>query len=220
MKKPILIPWGDVPNEVYQTTAAMLTALRAKDPFTFEHCLRVGRSARQFAQFIGLNEYQQFVSQFSGFLHDVGKVAVSNEILHKPSRLNEQEIEIIKTHPVKSAEMVETFSHIPFFEQVLPGVTYHHERFDGLGYPVGLAGEAIPLTARLVLIVDTFDAMTQSRPYRKGLPTDAFLAELKKFAGTQFDARLAKIFIESFSSWDQTLVETDLQLAEEFKKAA
>ena len=188
--------WNDIPEWALDTARQLLDEVKAKDEFTFEHCCRVGRGSRQLAKALGLSEFEQAIVEYSGLFHDIGKVRVPTEILTKPGRLDAKEIEVIKEHPSYSADMIMHLQHVPFFRFMLPGIKYHHERIDGTGYPYGLRGEAIPLFARMICVVDSYDAMTNARPYRKGLPEERAIAELKQFSGTQFDTQLVEEFLK------------------------
>lgn len=189
--------WDDIPNWALEVSNSILQAVKEKDTHTFFHCCRVGRGSRKLAKAMGLNEFEQAVMEFSGLFHDIGKAGIPSEILLKPGRLNNDEVEIMKAHPVKSAQIIEPFTHTAFFRFLMPGIRYHHEKIDGTGYPFGLAGERIPLSARLVAVVDTFDAMTNARTYRKPIPVNKVIQELKDFSGTQFDTHMVKIFLEA-----------------------
>jgi len=128
---------------------------------------------------------------------------------------------VIRVHPIKSAEILQPLSLIPFFNDILPGVRHHHERLDGKGYPDRLTGDAIPVTARVILIADTFDAMTTTRPYRRGLTNEIAYRELKQFAGRQFDEQLVKTFCESHKGWGKYEEEiTEEFVTLNFKRAA
>ena len=202
LKKPNLtLVWGDIPDWAYSSVAAVLETLKQSDPATFEHCLRVGEFSRLLAKSAGLTEYQQKISEFAGILHDVGKVGVGRDIVHKPGKLTESEYEIMKQHSIYSEEIIQPLATHEFFRQVLPAVRGHHERVDGLGYPDKLHGEDVPLISRMILIVDTYDAMGQDRSYRKGLPVEVIYKELEKFAGTQFDKALVTTFMDCHESW-------------------
>lgn len=198
-----LLSSGDIPEWAYSAVESILTSLKVVDPETYAHCVRVGEHSRKLAKFAGLNEYQQKVAQFSGLLHDVGKMGVDLAITHKPGKLEASEYELMKAHPCLSEEIVRPLAHHEFFQQILPAVRGHHERLDGQGYPDQLHGEDVPLVSRVILIVDTLDAMGQDRAYRKGLPIDVIYRELQKFAGTQFDKSLVKTFLESHVHWDK-----------------
>ncbi|MBX7232612.1 MAG: HD-GYP domain-containing protein [Bdellovibrionales bacterium] len=188
--------WDDIPDWSKQVANSLLVSVKEKDLHTFQHCCRVGRRARQLGKALGLNEFEQAVLEYSGLFHDVGKVGIPDQILLKPGRLDTSEIEVMKSHPLKSVSIIEPLSHNAFFRFIMPGIRYHHERMDGLGYPHGLSGENIPLNARIITVVDTFDAMTNARSYRKAIPLEKVELELKNFSGTQFDAQLVKTFLE------------------------
>jgi len=215
-----LLSSGDIPEWAFSAVESILTTLKVADPSTYEHCLRVGEHCRKLAKFAGLNEYQTRVAQFSGLLHDVGKMGIDLAITHKPGKLDVGEYEVMKSHSVLSEEIIEPLSHHEFFQQILPAVRGHHERLDGKGYPDQLHGESIPLVSRVILIVDTLDAMGQNRSYRQGLPIEAIYAELRKFAGTQFDQALVKIFLEAHPHWHNEKTDNETLHRVASKKAA
>jgi putative nucleotidyltransferase with HDIG domain len=194
--------WDDIPNWALDEAKKLLDQVRQVDEHTFKHCCRVGRGSRRLAKAMGLNEFEQAVLEFSGLFHDIGKAKIPVEILTKPARLDRAEIEVMKSHPVLSAEMIAPYEHEAFFRFLLPGIRYHHEKVDGTGYPYGLKGDEIPLFARLVTIVDTFDAMTQQRVYRKALSRDKAISELLDFSGRQFDPQLVRIFVDLLPHWE------------------
>ncbi|MCE3010359.1 MAG: HD domain-containing protein [Proteobacteria bacterium] len=210
---------SDIPRWAYSSVASILEALKKTDPETYRHCLRVGQYSRLLAKSAGFDEYQQKISEFAGMLHDVGKMGVSQHIIQKPGKLTPEEYHQMMEHPLYSAELLKPLDQHEFFKTVLPAVKHHHERFDGEGYPDKLADESIPVHSRIILLVDTLDAMGQDRAYRKGLPTEVIYKEIRKFAGTQFDPQLAQIFLESHRFWGQQKI--DPQTHEEIiKKAA
>lgn len=182
-------------------TRALLQALRERDPYTYGHCRRVGRYARLLAKAAGLNEFEQRVVEFSAMFHDIGKIGIPDYILLKEGRLNQEEERLMREHPLKSVEIIQPLANVPFFNATLPGIRYHHERIDGAGYPDGISGDEIPLNARIILISDTFDAMTTTRSYRKGLPIEHAYKELKQFSGRQFDPHLVQIFLAAHQTW-------------------
>ena len=186
-----------LPSWATELANSILLAVKSKDPFTFYHCCRVGRQARRLAKSMGLTKHEQNVLEYSGLFHDIGKIGIPDSILLKPDRLVQDELKIMKSHPIKSAEMIESLIHIPFFRFVLPGIRCHHERFDGSGYPFGLVAERIPLPARIIAVVDTVDAMTNSRPYRKALSLEHTLQELKDCSGSQFDPNIVNAYLDS-----------------------
>jgi putative nucleotidyltransferase with HDIG domain len=172
----------------------ILHALDAKDSYTFGHSMRVAYFSLSLGREIGLSEEELYDLELAALFHDIGKIAVPDSVLLKPSRLTEDEFLKMKSHPSKSAEILEGFTH---FDEVAKFAKHHHERWDGRGYPDGLKGEDIPLFSRIILIADTFDAMTSSRPYRKGLDYEIAYAELEEFSGSQFDPELAPAFIRA-----------------------
>jgi HD-GYP domain-containing protein (c-di-GMP phosphodiesterase class II) len=216
------LAWDDIPDWSSTVADALLQTVKMKDPFTFYHCCRVGRAARRLAQAAGLNEYDQHRLEFSGLFHDVGKVGIPDNILLKPGSLTSQEFETMKSHALKSAEIIEPLNHIAFFKSLLPGIRSHHERIDGRGYPYNLEGDKIPLTARIITIVDTVDAMMHTRPYRKGLSFDIVKQELQEFSGSQFDAQLVKIYLDAIRFWkaDQEADKEEMVIGQILKKSA
>ncbi|MBY0554211.1 HD domain-containing protein [bacterium] len=193
--------WGDIPDWSYDSVKSLLEALKAVEPSTYHHCLRVGEYSRKLAVAMGLNEFETKVAEFSGLLHDIGKIGIDRGVLLKPGKLDPHELDIIRSHSVISEEIIKPFAAHPFFKQILPAVRGHHERLDGEGYPDKLMGEEIPLMSRIILVVDTYDAMSEDRIYRKGLPDDIIYAELKRCSGSQFDPQLVKIFLQVHESW-------------------
>jgi putative nucleotidyltransferase with HDIG domain len=166
------------------TLAALSDALEHKDAYTAEHAREVERLAGRVGARLGLPEPELRTVRYAALLHDVGKIGIPGEILSKPGKLTEEEFEQIKQHTVIGARMLEP---IPFFEQVHPLVRSAHERWDGRGYPDGLAASEIPLGARIICACDAFHAMTSDRPYRDAMPAVEAIAELRRHAGRQFD---------------------------------
>ncbi|MBC7465797.1 MAG: HD domain-containing protein [Bdellovibrio sp.] len=196
--------WGDIPDWAYDSVHALLQSLHAVEPTTYQHCLRVGEYCKKLSADVGLNEFEQKVAEFSGLLHDIGKIGIEKEVLLKPSKLDPRELDIMRNHSVISEQIIQPLGAHPFFNQILPAVRGHHERLDGEGYPDKLAGEAIPLISRIILVVDTYDAMAENRVYRKGLPDDIIYSEIKRCTGTQFDPQIAKVFLENHARWKPT----------------
>ena len=207
--------WGNMPPWAYEVVRSLLESLNTVEPMTYQHCLRVGEYSRKLARDLGLNEYQQKSAEFAGMLHDIGKIGIDREILLKPGRLDPKELDIMKNHSVLSESIVKPLATHQFFAGILPAIRGHHERMDGEGYPDKRNGDEIPLIARVILIVDTFDAMSENRSYRKGLPPDVVFAELKRCAGTQFDPQMVKTFLEAQPFWQ---VETDKETFNEIIK--
>ncbi|MCB0421496.1 MAG: HD-GYP domain-containing protein [Bdellovibrionales bacterium] len=192
-----------IPDWATDAVGAILNSVNLKDPFTFHHCCRVGRASRKLAKVLGMNDFEQSVLEYSGLLHDVGKVVTPESILFKPGRLTDDEMTIMKDHAAHSAKIVEALAKDSvFFRFTLPGIRYHHERFDGNGYPFQLKGERIPYAARVIAVVDTVDAMTNTRPYRQALTMDAVIAELKRCSGTQFDSNIVRAYLDALPQFE------------------
>ena len=166
----------------------MVAAIEARDPYTSGHSQRVQKYARFIAGIAGIYGKSAERIATAALLHDVGKIHEEfAPILRKPGRLSEEEFAIMTTHPAKGAALVGKVSH---FSDLVPAIQSHHEGWDGRGYPRKLAGDSIPLAARVIALADTIDAMCSSRPYRKGLSPDIVRAEIEKQSGKQFDPRL------------------------------
>jgi len=179
----------------YRTALSMISALTAaidaKDHYTYAHSKNVARYAANLAVAAGLNDDQVRTIYAAGLLHDIGKISVPETILKKTGKLSDEEYQIMKEHVNSSIEMIR---HLPEMDYLVPAVLGHHERWDGKGYPRGIAGEEIPVSARCLAIADVFDAMTTDRPYRKGLPLEYAVQEIENGAGTQLDPQLARTF--------------------------
>jgi putative nucleotidyltransferase with HDIG domain len=166
------------------TLAALSDALEHKDAYTAEHAREVEQLAERVGERLGLAGDELRTVRYAALLHDIGKIGISSEILNKPAALTEDEFEKMKQHTVIGARMLE---RIPFFEHVHPLVRSAHERWDGRGYPDGLATREIPLGARIICACDAFHAMTSDRPYRSAMPVTDAIAELRRNSGSQFD---------------------------------
>ena len=183
----------DLKELFYKTIKSIASALDAKDPYTHGHSMRVTLYSIILAKEFNVNENELESIETAGLLHDIGKIAIPQAILCKPGRLTDDEFVVMKSHPVNSEKLI---SSIKKLHEVSPGVKHHHERWDGRGYPDGLAGEDIPFSARVIAIADTYDAMTSTRSYRKALDHEIAIDEIEKCAGAQFDPVLAKKFVE------------------------
>jgi putative nucleotidyltransferase with HDIG domain len=175
-------------------------AIEARDPYTQGHSARVTALAESIALRLGWSEERLALLHVGGPLHDIGKLGVSDDVLSKPGRLDDDELAQIREHPKLGARIL---LRIAAFRQAIPYVLYHHERWDGTGYPTGRAGEEIPLEARVLAVADAFDAMTSDRPYRPALSRAEALDEVSRCAGTQFDPEIVRIFLELFAEADE-----------------
>lgn len=173
------------------TIEALTAAIDAKDPYTRGHSERVAALSKQVALAYGLEESESERIRTAGIVHDVGKIGVPERVLCKPGKLDDEEFALIKLHPEIGHRILKG---VTLLEHTLPGVLHHHERFDGKGYPHRLAGENIPLQARIIGIADTFDAMSSSRSYRPAMPREKVLAEIARCAGSQFDPAVVEAF--------------------------
>jgi putative nucleotidyltransferase with HDIG domain len=171
-------------------------AIEARDPYTRGHSSRVTALAEAVARRLGWSAERIESLRLGGPLHDIGKLAVSHEVLHKEGRLDAKELAEIREHPKTGAKLL---LRVADLRAAIPYVLYHHERWDGTGYPSGKAGEEIPLEARVLAVADAFDAMTSDRPYRRALSQAEALGEVERCAGTQFDPRIAQVFLELFA---------------------
>ncbi|MEW6300967.1 MAG: HD domain-containing phosphohydrolase [Thermodesulfobacteriota bacterium] len=171
---------------------ALAAALEARDTYTRGHSVRVAKLARACARALGLNTEEQEQVYLAALLHDIGKIGVPDSILLKPGRLNPEEWEEVRSHPVVGVRIVEPARFPP---AVVAAVRHHHEDYGGGGYPDGLAGEKIPLLARVIRVADAYDAMTSARPYRRAFTPEEALEELRRGAGRQFDPRVVEAFL-------------------------
>ncbi len=175
---------------------ALSHAIEARDPATRGHGARVGALAQAIAVRLGWNETRLEALRVGARVHDIGKLAISMRVLAKPGPLDEVEVRLVRTHPLVGARLVAGAGP---GRAVLPYVLYHHERWDGAGYPTGRAGEDIPLEGRVLAVADAYDAMTSARPYRRPLPPERALEEIESCAGTQFDPALAALFVDAWT---------------------
>jgi putative nucleotidyltransferase with HDIG domain len=174
------------------TLAALSSTIEARDPFARGHASRVEVLTHGLARRLGLDRQVLLRLRLGALLHDIGKLAVPEAVLVKPGELNDVERAQMRRHPGAGAWMLRA---IGVAREALPGVLFHHERWDGRGYPAGLAGASIPLEARILAVVDAFDAMTSIRPYRGARPVADALVELQRCAGSQFDPAIVDVFL-------------------------
>jgi HD-GYP domain-containing protein (c-di-GMP phosphodiesterase class II) len=176
--------------------AALSQAIEARDPYTPGHSDRVSSLAEVVARRLGWKSARLGALKLGGLLHDVGKLNLDDAVLRKPGPLDDREYNEIKRHPQAGARLIRRFQGL---RPALPYILFHHERWDGYGYPTGRSREQIPSGARIVAVVDAFDAMISARPYRPPLSIRAALAELEDGAGTQFDPGVVRAFLGAWS---------------------
>jgi HD-GYP domain-containing protein (c-di-GMP phosphodiesterase class II) len=176
---------------------ALSQAVEACDPYTRGHSQRVARMAYEVGLRLGVDGALLSLLRLGGALHDVGKLAVSDAVLNKPGPLTADEILMVRAHPEIGARMIALDKALC---PSLPGVLHHHERWDGEGYPTGRSGPEIPLEARVLAVVDSYDAMTSDRPYRLAMPVEDAVGEVDRCAGTQFDPDVALAFLSAWES--------------------
>jgi putative two-component system response regulator len=175
-----------------QVMVTLANTVDAKDKYTRGHSVRVATYAKEIARRMGKRKAELNMVYYIGLLHDIGKIGISNAIINKPGKLTDEEYAVIKTHPAIGADILKDMTEIP---DAAIGAHWHHERYDGKGYPDGLKGEEIPEYARIIGVADAYDAMSSKRSYRDVLPQEVVKAEIEKGRGTQFDPRIADIML-------------------------
>ncbi|MCF6139407.1 HD domain-containing phosphohydrolase [Pseudalkalibacillus berkeleyi] len=183
--------------------SVLSATLDARDPYTAGHSKRVSEYSVQIGKLAGLPDEELSNLKNSALLHDIGKIGVPDQVLLKDGKLTDEEFEWIKKHPRLGATILQQIQPYSAMEPMIPGVCYHHERFDGKGYPDGLKGYKIPKFGRIIAVADAFDAMTSDRPYRKGMPSEKALQILKNGAGTQWDPEYASLFVSYMGDYHQ-----------------
>jgi len=178
-----------------ETVMAMATAIEAKDRVTGGHTKRVALFAELIATHMGLSKLEVHDVRLSAILHDIGKIGIDDKVLKKDAALDSLEWEHMKQHPEMGWKIL---ANVKCMKTISDGMRFHHERPDGLGYPLKLKGEEIPMIARIISVADTFDAMTSNRPYRKGLDYEVAFEEIVRNKGTQFDEKVVDGFVRAF----------------------
>ena len=178
------------------SVSSLVAAIDAKDPYTQGHSRRVQIISVAIGKQMKLNSEQLDELEISALMHDIGKLGVNESLLKKPGVLTSEERESLERHPVLGAEIVR---HIPMFQNMLPGLLHHHERWDGSGYPLGLVGKNIPIYGRIVAVADTFDAMTSSRPYQETLTHEEARDLIIGWSGIRYDPLVVEAFAAVFS---------------------
>jgi HD-GYP domain-containing protein (c-di-GMP phosphodiesterase class II) len=176
---------------------ALSEAIESRDPYTRGHSARVAEIAYDVGLRLGCDERELALLLLGGALHDIGKLKVSDAVLNKPGPLSREELAEVRGHPQAGARMVVLD---PDLRPALPSILYHHERWDGRGYPTGRRRLQIPLEPRILAVADCFDAMTSDRPYRAALPPEEAAEEVERCAGTQFDPDVALVFLEAWEA--------------------
>jgi len=184
-------------HEYAPTIFALTAAIDAKDHYTFSHSVNVSYLATQLARAIGLDDEHVEMIRQAGLLHDIGKISIPENILAKTTPLTEEEYDVMKSHVENSIAMIR---HLPSLDYVIPIAISHHERYDGTGYPRGLAGDSIPVGGRCLAIADAFDAIVSKRPYKDTIPIPEALEEIERNLGKQFDPEIGRTFIELVKS--------------------
>ncbi len=180
-----------------QTATALVNAIDAKDTYSRGHSVRVARYSERIARILGMSEEECDRVYYSGLLHDVGKIGIDDRIINKNGKLTQEEYEIIKQHPMMGNQILSSIDAFPYLSI---GAHYHHERYDGMGYPDGLKGEDIPEIARIISVADAYDAMTSNRSYRDAIPQFLVREEIVKGSGTQFDPKIASVMLKIIDS--------------------
>ncbi|MDI6709296.1 MAG: diguanylate cyclase [Thermoanaerobacterales bacterium] len=189
--KELQADWPQEQGLLYNV-GGLLAMVNSKDRYTYGHSEKVAYWASRLARAAGLTAEEVRMVRLAAFLHDIGKVSIPERVLNKPGVLNERERRLIRDHPVTGAAIIR---HLKPLQDIIPAILHHHERYDGTGYPDGLAGERIPLPARIIALADSWDAITSERPYQRARSAGEAVAEIKRCTGTQFDPELASLFI-------------------------
>lgn len=184
------------------TLQTLITVINARDRYTYGHSERVVRYCQAIGEWLGLSADDLRLLRYAAFLHDIGKIEIGRDILNKPGALSEEERAIIRRHTLYGVQIIEPIQSL---EQVVGIVLHHHERYDGQGYPAGLAGESVPRLARILAVADAFDAMRSHRPYREALSLEAALEEVRRGRGTQFDPEAADALLAVASGRPEAL---------------
>lgn len=190
---------GDVRLSLHQLAESLGNAIDARDPYTHRHSDEVAEVARVIALTMGCSFEHAEMLHIAGHLHDIGKIGIPDNILSKQGPLTQEEWLVMRSHPQIGANIIRPVSVLSDSGGVVEVVLHHHERWDGAGYPAGLAGEAIPLGARIMAVADTLSAVMQTRPYRKGRSFGAAVGEIVQCSGTQFDPIVVEAFVASLS---------------------
>jgi len=192
LEEQISIAQNNIINCYEGTVKALNLTIDAKDHYTYNHSNRVVKFSSALATALGMSSDKTEKLEHAAAIHDIGKIGVDEQILRKPGNLNIEEFEEIKKHPEIGARIVQS---VPFLKEAVPVILYHHERYDGKGYPKGLKAEQVPLGARIIIVADAVDSMMHDRPYRNRLKQEEVMSELSDNSGTQFDPKIADLIL-------------------------
>jgi len=205
--------YDDMRNLFFNTVETLVRAIQARDQYTSGHSSRVSRYCLQIAEKLDLDTKDKHHVYLTSMLHDIGKIGIPDDLLNRPGRLSEEEMEKVRQHPSMGASMLQALGQM---HPIVPFIKHHHEAYDGSGYPDGLKGDKIPLVSRIVSVADTYDAMTSDRPYRKARSKMEAIEELKRCAGSAFDPKVVNAFLEVLD--EQSTVEISRPEAPEKSK--
>ncbi|MBU4478067.1 MAG: HD-GYP domain-containing protein, partial [Candidatus Omnitrophica bacterium] len=191
-----------------ESVKTLIVTLEERDSYTREHSLNVLRYSAMVAKVMGLAENEIALIGNAAILHDLGKIVISDQILCKKDKLTEDEYALIKKHPLIAVRILKKSNYM---KRELQIILYHHERYDGKGYPVGLKGKKIPLGARIIAVCDSYDAMRSARPYREALPINRVISELVDNAGSQFDPEVVDAFLRGLANNELLPAEVDIK---------
>ncbi len=209
------INFKNIKNLYFRTILILVDALEARDKYTAGHSKRVAEMSKLIAESLGIKGEELEYIEKAALLHDIGKIAIPDEILNKNGKLTEKEYELIKEHPVKSAEIIR---FLPDRDKIYDIILHHHERWDGKGYPSGLKGNEIPLGSRIIAVADSFDAMLSTRPYRENLSIDESLKEIIKESGKQFDPEVVDAFLKRIDDMQKVIWKYGINIKKDIQK--
>jgi putative nucleotidyltransferase with HDIG domain len=185
--------YDDLRSLFYNTVETLVRTIQAKDQYTAGHSTRVSRYSLMIADKLGMSTKDKHQLYLAAMLHDIGKIGVPDDLLNRPGKLSEEEMERVRSHVQVGASMIEMLGEM---HPIVPLIRHHHECWDGSGYPDGLRGEQIPLVSRIIAVADMYDAMTSDRPYRKRRSHQFAVDEILAASGTKIDARVADAFLD------------------------
>ena len=183
--------------ELVTSIKTLISVINAKDRYTYGHVERVVVYGRMLAESLGLNERDKNILIYGAYMHDIGKINISKDVLIKKMKLTDDEWEVLKQHPANGVEIIKSVKSL---NMIIPLIISHHEKYDGTGYPNNLKGDEIPYLARVLTVIDSFDAMTSNRPYNKRKTYKEAIEELQRCSGTHFDPEIVKVFIKALKT--------------------